>query len=214
MEYAGERWYRTGDVGRYWPDGMLEFLGRRDHQVKVRGHRIELGEVESALSAYPSVGSAVVLAVGSPLRLVAFVVPAGDGDVDGLAEFLGERLPSYAIPSVCTVLDELPLTGNGKVDRKALAALADEDGPVAGGEPPRGEVEERVAAIWVELLGVASVGRQDNFIALGGDSLLATRLVEAIRSQFGVEIPMRQIFAAPTVAQTAELIDSFEEGVL
>ncbi|WFE37405.1 non-ribosomal peptide synthetase [Micromonospora sp. WMMD998] len=218
VDYAGERWYRTGDLGRYWPDGTLEFLGRTDHQVKVRGHRIELGEVTAALAAYPALSAAAAVAVGRPPRLVAFGVPevgCGDEDLAGLEEFVAARLPGYAVPGVCLVLEELPLTANGKVDRSALEKLADEDGgPAEPGEPPRGEVEEAVAAIWARLLDLPGVGREENFIALGGDSQLAARLAAALRERFGVDISLRQLFAAPTIAGTARLIDGFEEGAL
>ncbi|WBB73869.1 amino acid adenylation domain-containing protein [Micromonospora sp. WMMD1128] len=218
VDYAGERWYRTGDLGRYWPDGTLEFLGRTDQQVKVRGHRIELGEVTAALAAHPALSTAAAVAVGRPPRLVAFGVTevgCGDEDLAGLEEFVAARLPGYAVPGVCLVLDELPLTANGKVDRSALEKLADEDGgPAEPGEPPRGEVEEAVAAIWARLLDLPGVGREENFIALGGDSQLAARLAAALRERFGVDISLRQLFAAPTIAGTARLIDGFEEGAL
>jgi yersiniabactin nonribosomal peptide synthetase len=213
----GGRWYRTGDLGRYWPDGTLEFLGRTDHQVKVRGHRIELGEVEAALTAHPSVAAAAVLAAGEPAgHLVAFV--AMDGDPDVLPPFLAGRLPAAMLPERIVPLAALPLTANGKVDRRALAHLASER-PALDEAGPEGPVETAVAALWADLLAVPRVGRGQSFFALGGDSRLATQLAESVRREFGVEVSLRELFATPTVGGLATLIaalrDSepdFEEG--
>ncbi|MGC9539619.1 amino acid adenylation domain-containing protein [Streptomyces sp. UG1] len=182
---AGERWYRTGDLGRYRPDGLLEFLGRRDHQLKIRGHRTELGEVDAALLAQPGVARAVTVATGprGKLRLTAFVVPEGALDLAEVERRLAEHLPAHAVPAALVPLpDGLPLTANGKVDRAALAERAASVGvPSEGGREPSGPVEELVAAAWRELLGAEHVGRDDDFFALGGDSLLATRLVARLR---------------------------------
>ncbi|UOB14313.1 amino acid adenylation domain-containing protein [Streptomyces sp. HP-A2021] len=180
-----ERWYRTGDLGRYRPDGLLEFLGRRDHQLKIRGHRTELGEVDAALLAQPGVSRAVTVATGprGQQRLTAFVVPEGSIDLAEVERRLADRLPAHAVPSALVPLpDGLPLTANGKVDRAALAEHAAGLGVVSGGtRQPTGPVEELVAAAWRELLGAEQVGRDDEFFALGGDSLLATRLVARLR---------------------------------
>ncbi|MFI6394405.1 AMP-binding protein, partial [Nonomuraea sp. NPDC050540] len=208
-------WYRTGDLGRYRPDGTLEFLGRLDHQVKIRGHRIELGEIEAALLTHPHVDRAVATQVDR--HLAAFVVPAGDlGD---LRDRLADRLPSYAVPATITPLDDLPLGANGKVDRAALARLAREPDGQSGDAPPAGPTEQALAAIWRSLLDLTDVGRHQNFVTLGGDSVLATRLAEEIRIEFGADLPLRELFAGPTIAEHAALIDhrddsAFEEGSL
>jgi aryl carrier-like protein len=215
---GGGRWYRTGDLGRYWPDGTLEFLGRADHQVKVRGHRIEPGEVEAALTAHPSVRAATVIAVREPApHLVAFVVL--DGDADGLAPFLASRLPAAMAPERVVPVAELPLTPNGKVDRLALAQLAADRPPEVDDAPPEGPVEAEVAALWADLLQVPAVGRRQSFFSLGGDSRLATRLAETVRRRFGIEVTLSQLFATPTVGGLASLISTLrgtdlEEGVV
>ncbi|MGW7482855.1 non-ribosomal peptide synthetase, partial [Nonomuraea muscovyensis] len=221
VERDGLRWYRTGDLGRYWPDGTLEFLGRVDHQVKVRGHRIELGEVEAALLAHPAVSQAVATVVGGAARrLAALAVPAGDApSLDELRAWLTDRLPSYAVPSTLRLVAGLPLTLNGKIDRAALARLAGQDDTTADA-PPDGDTERTLARIWRDLLVVPEVGRHQNFVTLGGDSILAARLAEEIRTEFGVELPLRELFAGPTIAEHAALIDQrrtatdFEEGTV
>jgi amino acid adenylation domain-containing protein len=199
----GERLYRTGDLGRRRPDGDLLFLGRRDGQVKVRGFRIETGEVESALLAHPSVREAAVRAVtvNGERRLAAWVAPIPEGEVAAAADlraFLGERLPAYMVPSFFTPVATLPLTPNGKVDRRALPAPA-----LAAGEAGEGRalapVEELLAGLWRQLLGVERVGTGDNFFDLGGHSLVATRLVSRVRSAFGVELPLAAVFEEPTL---------------
>ncbi|GAA1025439.1 amino acid adenylation domain-containing protein [Amycolatopsis albidoflavus] len=221
----GERWYRTGDSGRYWPDGTLEFLGRTDHQVKVRGHRIELGEIEAVLSTHPAVRAAVAVDVrAAGVRLAAAVsLRPGETPPDAgeLTEFLAGRLPGYMVPQWFEVLERLPLTANGKVDRAAVRAGLAEAEP-APAEPPSGPVETSVARLWSSLLGVESVGRHASFFALGGDSLLATRLLELTRTRFSVEITLRQLLGSPSVAEQARIIGELterpvatvEEGVL
>ncbi|WP_188197723.1 phosphopantetheine-binding protein, partial [Nonomuraea sp. SYSU D8015] len=213
------RWYRTGDLGRYWPDGTLEFLGRADAQVKIRGHRIELGEVEAALSAHVGVAQAVVVASADRRRLLAAVV-AGGVDGDEVRAWLGERLPGYMIPDRLATVDALPLTPNGKIDRNAVQNLLERGEDDAGrDDPPQGPVEEALAAIWAELLGVPAVPRNAGFFALGGDSLVATRLVEAVRQRLGAELSVRQVFATPTIAAIAaqlgtETGEAWEEGAI
>jgi amino acid adenylation domain-containing protein len=196
----GARLYRTGDSVRWLADGSLEFIGRLDHQVKIRGHRIELGEIEAALRAHESVSAAVVVAreEAGDKRLVAYVVGAGVTAL-GLRAGLKERLPKYMIPSSFVMLDELPLTPNGKVDRKALPAP---DSGQAGAEyvAPRTDVEEAIASIWSELLGVSRVGVNDNFFDLGGHSILAMQLAARVHNAFGVRLPLRTVFESPTVA--------------
>ncbi len=203
----GERMYRTGDLVRWLDDGNLEFLGRIDQQVKIRGFRIELGEIEAALTAHDSVKDAVVVArqtAAGDKRLVAYVV--GQLDADALRAHLGRSLPDYMLPAAFVQLDALPLTANGKVDRKALpepdlAALA---GYVAPGTP----TERALCAIWQDILGLERVGITDNFFQVGGHSLLATRMATAIERSLKRTIPLQRLFAAQTVAALAGLIDA------
>jgi amino acid adenylation domain-containing protein len=198
----GARLYATGDLARWRPDGVLDLLGRVDHQVKLRGFRIEPGEIETALTAHPEVESAVVVAredVPGDKRLVAYVVPVSTGaaEIAGLPAFLERRLPAYMVPAAFVFLPELPLTANGKVDRRALPAPV---APVrAASSPPRTPLEEEVARIWSEILGVERVGVEDNFWNLGGHSLLATRALARLTDTFGVEIPLQTLFLAPTL---------------
>jgi acyl-coenzyme A synthetase/AMP-(fatty) acid ligase/acyl carrier protein len=223
VEREGTRWYRTGDLGRYWPDGTLEFLGRADHQVKIRGHRIELGEIEANLEAHPDVVRAVVVVVAGEgaRRLVGFVVAgAAAPAAASLRDFLSERLPAYMVPEEIAVLDALPLTANGKVDRRAIELLASGI-QVAPGDPPSGPVETEIAALLGGLLGREAISRQDNFFGLGGDSLLAARAVEALGRRFGIEMSLRRMFGAPTVRELAQVIGEqlaaghpVEEGVV
>ncbi|MFI7708001.1 amino acid adenylation domain-containing protein [Nonomuraea sp. NPDC049480] len=195
-------WYRTGDLGRYWPDGTLEFLGRADHQVKIRGHRIELGEIEAALEAHPQVTRAVALAVGDrrQRRLAAFVTPS---QVDGLKTFLEDRLPGYAIPPTITTLDHLPLTANGKIDRSALVALVADAPESTAHEPPIGTAETVLATIWADLLDLPAVQRTDNFFTLGGDSLLATRMIARLRAEGVSDAKLSLLFQTPVLADFA-----------
>ncbi|MCI4066431.1 amino acid adenylation domain-containing protein [Micromonospora sp. R77] len=216
----GDRWYRTGDLGRYWPDGTLEFLGRTDFQVKVRGHRIELGEIEAAALADPGVTAAVAAVVGEgPARRIALAV-LGTAPTD-----LADRLPGYMVPEHVVELEQLPLSANGKVDRREVGRLLAATGPVdpAADEPPRGPTEETIAALWAQLLGCPVTHRRHSFFALGGDSLLATRLLELLRQRLGVELTLRQLFAAPALAQLGAVVDeqtedaatvNVEEGVI
>ncbi|RKG76773.1 amino acid adenylation domain-containing protein, partial [Corallococcus exercitus] len=211
----GARLYRTGDVVRWRADGQLDFVGRIDAQVKVRGFRIELGEVENALRAAPAVKDAVVLAredAPGDKRLVAYVV--GEAlDVTVLRAHLKQHLPEYMVPAAFVSMEALPLTSNGKVDRKALPA------PEASllrashaYEAPVTPLEEKLAALWSEVLRVPTVGRTDNFFELGGHSLLATQLVARVRATLGVELPLRALFEAPTIASLAERLQRTATG--
>ncbi|HEX9935990.1 MAG TPA: amino acid adenylation domain-containing protein, partial [Longimicrobium sp.] len=201
----GARLYRTGDLGRWLPDGTIEFMGRGDAQVKVRGFRIELGEIEARLAEHAAVHEAVVVArggeVGDP-RLVAYYLGEETGAA-ALRAYLAERLPEYMIPSAFVHLDAFPVNPNGKLDRKALPApelaSSEDESYVA----PRTPVEEVLAGIWAEVLGVARLGVHDEFFELGGHSLLATRVVSSVREVFGVELPLRALFEGPTVAEMA-----------
>lgn len=201
----GARLYRTGDRARYLQDGNIVLMGRLDHQVKLRGFRVELGEIEAVLDQHPAVAQSVVLArEDSPgqKRLVAYVVQkeGQSASASGLKGFLKEKLPEYMVPAAFLLLAALPMTANGKIDRKALPA-PDRAGFDAGGElvPPRTPVEELLAQMWVEVLGVPRVGVFDNFFDLGGHSLLATRVISRIRDAFEIELPLRRIFEAPTI---------------
>ena len=206
----GARLYRTGDLSRYLPDGNIEFLGRLDHQVKIRGFRIELGEIESVLGQHPSAEEVVVVAredAPGNKRLVAYVVTRRGGapTVSELRSFLQQELPDYMIPSAFVFLDALPLNANGKVDRRALP-VPDQSRPELEPAfvPPRTALEEVLAGFWAEVLGVERVGVDDDFFDLGGHSLLATQVVSRVREFLQAELPLRALFAAPTVASLAE----------
>jgi len=197
FQAGGERMYRTGDVARWTREGGLEFLGRADDQVKIRGFRIEPGEVAAVLAESPLVGQAAV--VVSDGRLVAYLVAAdGSVDVDELRRHAMTRLPDYMVPSSFVPLDALPLSPNGKLDRSALPDPSESHAPVGRG--PRDGREEELCELFAELLGRGSIGIDDNFFALGGHSLLVTKLVNRIRSDLGVEVTVKTVFQAPTVA--------------
>ncbi|MFJ2264643.1 amino acid adenylation domain-containing protein, partial [Streptomyces sp. NPDC087844] len=215
----GSRMYRSGDRVRWLVDGRVQFVGRVDAQVKVRGFRVEPGEVEAVLAGHPLVGSVVVSAWGEGVerRLVAYVVPAGVGggmpSVGELRAFVGGRLPEYMVPSVFVELAALPLTANGKLDRTALpephGVRQEATGPVA----PRTEAERILAEVWAQVLGVEEVGAEDNFFDLGGHSLLATQVISRVREVFGVEVPLSVLFDEPTVREFASVIETAGTGV-
>jgi amino acid adenylation domain-containing protein len=210
---AGERMYRTGDVVRWTVDGVLECLGRTDDQVKVRGFRIELGEVEAALVAHAGVDQAAVVVredIPGDKRLVGYVVPAdgrtadaGAGLVAVVKAEIAAVLPDYMIPSALVVVDRLPVTPNGKLDRRALPAPT----VMAGnGRKPENEKEKMLCGLFAEVLGLPDVGPDDNFFELGGHSLLATRLINRIRAELNVEITLRMFFHNPVPAQLAKVL--------
>jgi amino acid adenylation domain-containing protein/non-ribosomal peptide synthase protein (TIGR01720 family) len=210
----GSRLYRTGDLARLRADDRLEFLGRIDHQVKVRGFRIELGEIEATLQQHPAVRECVVDARGDAQgvkRLAAYVVAETDAapSVEELRRYLTERLPDYMIPSAFVLLERLPLTANGKVDRGNLPQVeaGGEARRVGGYVEPRGGVEKTLAAIWGEVLGVEKVGAQDNFFELGGDSILSIQIIARAR-RVGLNLTSKQVFQAPTIAELADVVAS------
>jgi acyl carrier protein len=206
--------YRTGDVVRYLADGRIEFWGRVDHQVKVRGFRIELGEVEAALTELESIEEAAVVLredARGDKTLVACIrcsEPTAPRP-ETLRRALQESLPSYMVPSLFVVVDEFPLNPNGKLDREALAGIElpkarNETGSVV----PQSETERGIASIWRELLSLDTVGIHDNFFDLGGHSLLAMQVQTHIQALFGVRVPVRGLFAAPTIGELARSVDA------
>jgi len=215
----GARLYRTGDVARYLPDGNIEYLGRIDHQVKIRGYRIELGEIEAVLSQHQQITDAVaVVSVDSrgEKRLAAYVVADHSITTSELKSYLKQRLPEYMIPHYIVRLDQLPLTPNGKLDRRALPepeAAREQAGE--GYIAPGNAVEEVLARIWSEVLGIKVVGINDNFFQLGGHSLLATQFVSRVREAFGLELPLAEVFEKPSIAELALAIAQLqaEQGI-
>ena len=211
---SGDRLYKTGDLGRYLPDGTIEFLGRVDNQVKIRGFRVEPGEIEAVLSQHPAVQEAAIVVredVPGSKRLVAYVVlnQATARVISELQHFVKQQLPKYMVPSAFVLLDALPLTPNGKIDRKALPAP---DTTRHEGEgayvAPQTPIEEMLAGIWADVLAVKQVSIHDNFFDLGGHSLLATQLISRLRDTFCVEFPLRGLFESPTVASLSERLEA------
>nr|WP_249798555.1 amino acid adenylation domain-containing protein [Bradyrhizobium zhengyangense] len=203
------RLYRSGDLARFRNDGVLEYLGRADDQVKIRGYRIELGEIEANLAAEPSVQACAVIAREDEpgnRQLVGYIVPRnGALDTNELKESLGTRLPEYMVPSQFVLLDALPLTQNGKIDRKALPAPADASRGEGG--PPRTETQKAIATVWCELLRTEGIGIQDDFFDLGGQSMTAVGLVTRLRALFNINLEIAVLFERPTIAGLAEAID-------
>ena len=214
IEHDGERLYRTGDWARVSRDGRLEFTGRRDQQVKMRGFRVELGEVEATLSKHPSVRECVVVArdqstgVGADKRLIAYFVPLEDASVTpaDLRVFMSARVPDYQVPAAFVEMQSLPLSVNGKVDRLRLPEPDVSQSVSAEFVAPQNEIEICLAGIWAEVLSAEKVGRNDNFLELGGHSLLAAQIAARIRSQFNFEAPISTLFEFPTIGQLAARI--------
>src|ERR1043166_4621330 len=211
----GARLYKTGDLARYRSDGQLQYLGRSDSQVKLRGFRIELDEIASVLRQHPQISDALVLAERSSTgdqRLVSYVVGDSAPAQRQLRSYLQERLPEYMIPSRMVLVQEIPLLPNGKVDRRALERA----GAIESGHDqeerqhvgPRNPAEEKLVLIWEKVLGVTSVGVEDNFFERGGHSLLATQLISRIRDEFQIDLPLRSVFASPTPAEMALVIEA------
>lgn len=208
----GARLFKTGDLARYTPEHGLDYLGRLDHQVKLRGIRIELGEIEAALMQHPDIRQTVVTVqtIAHNQRLVAYIVPHQmPSPVNGLRTFLAERLPEYMLPAVFIPLDEMPLTPNGKINRQALPAPNATHFDV--GQPyiaPRTATETHIERIWARALNLPRVSVHSHFLALGGHSLIATHIATQVRAQLAVNIPLSQLFEAATVAQMAALVDA------
>ncbi len=208
---TGDRLYRTGDLGRFLPDGNIEFLGREDFRLKIRGFRIEAGEIEAALNEHPAVKESIVTAFGenhSQKRLVAYIVPQQNAVpvTCQLRQFLSEKLPDYMVPSAFVMLEALPLSENGKVNRKALpepdAAIPEAKIFVA----PRTPIEAMLARICCEVLGIEQLSITDNFFELGGNSLLAIQLAAKVRESCHIELPLCDIFGGRSLAVLAENI--------
>ncbi|SEL54946.1 non-ribosomal peptide synthetase, partial [Nitrosovibrio tenuis] len=213
---GGRRLYRTGDLGRRLPDGSIEFIGRRDFQVKIRGYRIEPSEIENHLLEFPETKQAVVIAqeYAGERRLVAYI-SMGSADSpdsadsghppadDDLRRHLAHRLPDYMVPSVFVLLEKLPITPSGKINRLALPVPEMRDESFVS---PRVPAEAKLVAIWQQMLGVRHIGIHDNFFTLGGHSLLATQVISRLRDEFGVEVPLQQIFETPTIADLASVV--------
>jgi len=209
----GSRLYKTGDTARYLPDGNIEYLGRIDNQVKIRGFRIELGEIEAVLSQHPGVRETAVIArdfIAGDKQLVAYVVPHQQPApaISDLRHFLKQQLPDYMVPGAFVVLEALPLTPNGKIDRRALPAPEQRSELEESKVAPRTPIEEMLASIWGNILSLESVGIHGNFFELGGHSLLATQVISRLRDTLTVELPLRSLFEAPTIAEFAERVEN------
>ncbi|WP_412462169.1 amino acid adenylation domain-containing protein [Pseudomonas sp. SC11] len=210
----GSRLYRTGDLARWLPEGDLEYVGRTDHQVKIRGHRIELDEIEACLARHPGVREVVVVARDDAQRakvLVAYVTADGEPSVEALREHVLAHLPPYMVPSAFMLLERLPLNGNGKVDRKALPAPDFAAQSLARYVAPSSALQQQMVDAWQQVLGLAQVGVQDNFFELGGHSLLATQLIGLVGKLTGKDLPLRVVFEHPTITAMAEWLDTREQ---
>jgi acyl-coenzyme A synthetase/AMP-(fatty) acid ligase/acyl carrier protein len=213
----GGRLYRSGDLGRYLPNGEIEYLGRIDQQVKIRGHRVELGEIEATLRRHPGVRECAVdarEAKPGDVRLIAYVVPReqeAPPDAD-LGAFLKRSLPAYMLPSTFVPVDSIPKTSSGKVDRRALPAPTSSPDRRHEFVAPRNETERAVAEIWGQVLGLERLGAHDDFFERGGHSLLATMVISRVRDSFGVELPIRALFDSSTVAEFAAVVSANPEA--
>lgn len=207
----GTRWYRTGDMGRIWEDGTIEFLGRRDFQVKVRGHRIELGEVETAIASHPDIAACAACPSRDARSLAAIVQtrPGVELDAEELKAFLELRLPDYMVPARFVAVDALPLAANGKLDRRKAAELAQAQAelPRPEEDAPRDGAEQDIADIWMQAIGASSITRTDNYFEIGGNSLTAVKVISAVRERFGVKVDTADVFAHATIPSFARLVN-------
>jgi len=209
------RLYKTGDLARWRADGNLEFLGRIDSQVKIRGHRIEPGEVENLLCRHPEVSAAAVIVCEDKFtgkHLVAYVAGKNPPASGALREFIASKVPAYMVPSRIIVLDQLPLTANGKVDKRALSKLQPETPVSAEPAGPVTPTQKAIAEIWCELLGRSHVGIDEDFFLLGGHSLIATQMISRLARAFNVELPLRALFEKRTVAQLGEVVEQSRQA--
>ncbi|MGK7915314.1 MAG: phosphopantetheine-binding protein, partial [Prochloraceae cyanobacterium] len=211
---TGERIYRTGDLGRYLPNGAIEFLGREDAQVKVQGYRIELGEIETVLATYTGIRQAAAIAVGTKARrLIAYLVIDSESfDREDLKHFLAQKLPEYMIPHQLIELTEMPLTVNGKVDRKALTNLTknrdDTSESTTSYLAPQNEIEQVLVEVWQQVLSLAKISINDNFFAIGGNSLAAIQLITKLQDIFQIKIPLRVLTTSPNIRALAVTIET------
>ena len=215
----GQRLYRSGDLARYLPNGEIDYLGRRDHQVKLRGFRIELGEIEATLRRHPDVQEVVVLSredTPGEQRLVAYIVPTQHTlpSISALNQYVREELPEYMVPAVFAMLEQIPLTPNGKIDRQALP-IPQQTRPMLAARfvAPHTPLEKELARIWSEILRIEHVGINDNFFELGGNSLLVTQMIARLRESLHVELPVHLFFAAPTIANCARTIEEHRQDM-
>ena len=215
-----ERMYLTGDLGRMTPDGCLYHLGRKDFQVKIRGYRVEVAEVETALRQHEKIKEVAVVGRSDPSgnsRLVAYVVPATkiETSASTLRQFLSNKLPDYMIPTSFVFLECLPVTPNGKINRRLLPepgrSRPDLATPMAS---PRNDIERELVRVWADVLALDMVGIGDNFFDLGGDSLSASRIIARVLERFQLDIPMSQLFNAPTIADMAAVITAHQDKIL
>jgi len=206
-----DRLFKTGDLGRWLPDGNIEYIGRRDDQVKVRGFRIELGEIESVIGRVPTVNQCAVLAKKSSeiydKQLVAFVEGRSDFDKKEVQTYLKSQLPDYMVPALIVELETIPLTTSGKIDKKTLKDFDVSTYAAKKTVEPRNETEGKLAQIWKTILDIEQVGVYDNFFELGGHSLLATRMLSAIKKVFDISIPINILFQFTSIAELSEYVD-------
>ncbi|HET8706479.1 MAG TPA: phosphopantetheine-binding protein, partial [Pseudomonadales bacterium] len=209
------RLYRTGDLARWRADGGIEYLGRNDFQVKIRGFRIELGEIEAKLYACDAISEALVLAkegVNGEKQIIAYYVPADGAEISPaqIKQQLAHSLADYMLPAAYVKLDSMPLTSNGKIDRRSLP-LPDESHFIRSAfEAPQGKIEFALSKIWQRLLDLEKIGRHDNFFEIGGHSLLAAKLMNSIKQEFNLPVPLKMIFEHPTVAELALVIETLQ----
>jgi acyl carrier protein len=205
-----KRLYKSGDMARWLPDGNLEYLGRTDDQVKIRGYRVELGEIERVLRQAPGVREAVVMVrqdAAANKKLIGYIATEGWFDEEGIRQTLRDTLPEYMIPPILLEIPEIPLTANGKVDRKQLLAIDISSQLIKGYVAPENEVQEKLCAIWSELLGMETIGIYDDFFAIGGDSLTGIRMISHIAKAFSITIPIQAVFQFTTVSDLAKYLE-------
>jgi gramicidin S synthase 2 len=213
IPHTTEKVYATGDIARWLPDGNIDFLGRNDHQVKIRGYRIELGEIESMLSAFSEAIQHTVVTVhetNDEKMLVAYFAASAEIEKSALKTFLLEKLPEYMVPSFFIQLETMPLTANGKINRKELPAISEEDTIKKSYVAPKNETETKLVAIWKEILMFNTIGTQDDFFELGGHSLKINKLKNHIQKEFNVNVSFNSLFLQTTIEKQADIIDKLQ----